>query len=470
MSARIWLVACFAVCFLVSGGVVAQERQTPQNQTEVLLSYAPVVKLVAPSVVNVYATTITQQAASPFANDPFFQRFFGNNSPLMQRRPKETQSLGSGVIVDAIGIILTNSHVVADATDIRISLADTREYEVDLLLDDPKTDLAVLRIRDTGGKSFPALEFANSDNLEVGDLVLALGNPFGVGQTVTSGIVSALARTGVQTSDYGFFIQTDAAINPGNSGGALVDMRGKLVGINSAIFTRSGGSLGIGFAIPGNMARIVAEAGAKDGQIIRPWFGALMQAVTTDIADSLGIDPPRGALITEIAKDGPADIAGLLSGDVIISLDSVAIGDPPSFDYRMATKPIGGEAVVEFVRGGKTRMAHVKLEPFPEDRFSLQAEISGNTRFAGVTAQVLNPVLAQELGLSLDTKGIVLVDVIAGSPAVRLGLRKGDVILELNGQKMTDLDRFGSLASTRPRAWQIVLRRGNQIIRSTVPG
>jgi len=470
MSARFGLVVTLVISLLVTGNIVAQERQVPQSQADVQLSYAPVVKLVAPSVVNVYATTITQQAVSPFANDPFFQRFFGNKGPLLQRRPKETQSLGSGVIVGSDGIILTNSHVVADATDIRISLADTREYEVDLLLDDPKTDLAVLRIRDAGGRTFPAIEYGNSDALEVGDLVLALGNPFGVGQTVTSGIVSALARTGVQTSDYGFFIQTDAAINPGNSGGALVDMRGKLVGINSAIFTRSGGSLGIGFAIPGNMARIVAEAGAEDGQIIRPWFGALMQGVNTDIADSLGIDPPRGALITEIAKDGPADDAGLASGDVILSLDGVAVSDPASFDYRMATKPIGGTAVVEFVRGGKSNVTSVKLEPFPEDRFSLQAEISGNTRFAGVVAQVMTPVLAQEMGLSLDAKGIVLVEVAPGSPASRLGLHQGDVILELNGQQMIDLDRFGSLASTRQRTWHIVLRRGNQIIRSTVPG
>ncbi|WP_299640854.1 trypsin-like peptidase domain-containing protein, partial [Devosia sp.] len=274
--------------------LAAEAKTVPATRTEVQLSFAPVVKSVTPSVVNVYATTISQQATSPFLSDPFFQQFFGGgDSPFMDSRPQKSQSLGSGVIVDGAGIILTNHHVVDGATDIRVATTDGNEYAVNLLLDDPKTDLAVLKVKDPKGGTFPALPFADSDQLEVGDLVLAIGNPFGVGQTVTSGIVSALARTGVESDNYEFFIQTDAAINPGNSGGALVDLQGRLVGVNTAIVSRSGGSVGIGFAIPANMAKLVAETGISGGALVRPWFGARMQPVTADLADSLGLGRAR---------------------------------------------------------------------------------------------------------------------------------------------------------------------------------
>jgi serine protease Do len=240
-------------------------RQVPQSQAQVQLSFAPLVKEVAPAVVNVYATTITQQSLSPFANDPFFSQLFGGNSPLFQSRPRESESLGSGVIIDPSGIIVTNSHVVNGATDVKVALQDGREFPVDVLVNDTKSDLAVLKVKGASDKNFPTLGFADSDQLEVGDLVLAIGNPFGVGQTVTNGIVSALGRTGIESSDYESFIQTDAPINPGNSGGALVNLQGQLVGINTAIFSKSGGSVGIGFAIPSNMVKAVAVA-AEQGQ------------------------------------------------------------------------------------------------------------------------------------------------------------------------------------------------------------
>jgi len=454
---------------LHSAPVVTQERQVPQSQAEVQLSYAPIVKAVAPAVVNVYVTTVTEQAVSPFANDPFFRRFFGNNSPLFRTRPRESQSLGSGVIVASSGIVLTNSHVVSNATDIRIVSNDGREYDVDLVLDDPKTDLAVLKVR-KADREFPAVTFGDSDALEVGDLVLAIGNPFGVGQTVTSGIVSGLARTGVQATDYGFFIQTDAAINPGNSGGALVDMNGRLVGINSSIFTRSGGSLGIGFAIPANMAKIVAEAGEAGTDLVRPWFGVALQDVTPDLADGLGIDPPRGALVTEVAEQSPAAAAGLRSGDVILGIDGFEIDDPRAFNFRLATKRVGGESEVSFIRGGAERTLMVALEAFPNDLYDQQVDISGNTRFAGITAQVMTPVLAEELGLPLDSEGIAIVEVAPNSPAAALGLQPNDVIISLNGQEMNDLDRFGRLASQRMQSWRIELRRGDQLISTTVRG
>lgn len=339
MSIRSLLWAGIAVAVLAVGGTLAfspwnapgqaqvalaqpvePTRAVPQNEAQIKLSFAPVVKQVSPSVVNVYATRIEQQQATRFANDPFFSRFFGQGQ--LQTRPRESQALGSGVIVDGSGVILTNRHVIEGATDVRIALSDGREFAVDIVIEDAQTDLAVLRVREPGGMVFSAIGFSDSDALQVGDLVLAIGNPFGVGQTVTSGIVSALARTGVESSDYEFFIQTDAAINPGNSGGALVDLEGKLVGINTAIYSQTGGSVGIGFAIPANMARLVANAGVTGGEIVRPWFGAKMQAVNSDIAQSLGMAAPRGALIAEVAPDGPAARAGFASGDVILSVDS----------------------------------------------------------------------------------------------------------------------------------------------------
>ena len=357
---------------------------------------------------------------------------------------------------------------MSGADDIRIALSGGREYPVTLLLDDPKSDLAVLQIDNANGKTFPALSFAESDNLEVGDLVLAVGNPFGVGQTVTSGIVSALARTGVETANFDYFIQTDAAINPGNSGGALVNLKGELVGINTAIFTRSGGSVGIGFAIPATMVRTVARAGENGGVLVRPWFGARLQEVTTDIADSLSIDPPHGALITEIAADSPAAKAGLQAGDAIVQIDGVDVDAPQGFDFRFATKDIGTTTKLTFVRSGQTYETDVAIAAAPKSGET--ADITGNTRFAGTTVEVLTPALAQEMGLPFDETGIVVSRVAEGSPADRMGLRAGDIIVAINGQRINEVGTFKSLVSTRTNGWQIVIQRDGQTIQSFVSG
>jgi serine protease Do len=443
-----------------------QERAVPQSQAEVQLSFAPIVKAVTPSVVNVYATTITQQSASPFANDPFFQRFFGGD--MFSQRPRESQSLGSGVIVDAGGIILTNHHVVAGATDIRISTSDGHEYPVERVLDDEKTDLAVLKVKDAKGAAFPAIGFADSDGLEVGDLVLAIGNPFGVGQTVTSGIVSALARTGVESNNYEFFIQTDAAINPGNSGGALVDINGRLIGINTAIFSRSGGSVGIGFAIPSNMARVVAEAGIAGGTLVRPWFGARMQEVSTDIADSLGLQTARGALITEVAPGSTAERAGFKSGDVILSVDGFAVAQPSAFDFRLATRQVGTQVRIVYFRSGKEASVDVGLEAAPGAGQAVA--ISGNTRFSGATVETVTAATAQELGLAFSAHGVLVREIAPGSPADDMGLRPGDIILSLNGRDTADAESFRSITDARPESWQIVLDRRGRTIRAVVGG
>jgi serine protease Do len=446
----------------------AETRQVPATRTEMQMSFAPVVKSVTPSVVNVYATTISQRATSPFRDDPFFQRFFGRGSPFSERRQQESQSLGSGVIVDAGGVILTNHHVIAGANDIRVSTTDGQEYPVDLILDDPKTDLAVLRVKDPKGVTFPALDFADSDTLEVGDLVLAIGNPFGVGQTVTSGIVSALARTGVESDNYEFFIQTDAAINPGNSGGALVDLNGRLIGINTAIVSRSGGSVGIGFAIPANMAKLVAETGIAGGALVRPWFGARLQAVTADLADSLGLGRPRGALIAEIARGGPADQSGFRDGDVILAVDGFDIEQPSAFDFRLATKAIGATAAVRFFRDGRTEDKTITLSAPPDA--GQPVTVTGNTRFSGTTAETVTPAVAQELGLPFDAIGVLVRAVEPGSPADDMGLRVGDLIVSLNGNRTDTAEAFARAAAGRPGLWRVVLQRGGRTIRAEVSG
>src|SRR3982074_1354076 len=321
MLIRSLAIICFSA--VVAPPALAQDRRVPSSSAELRLSYAPIVQRVQPAVVNVYAAK-TVQNRNPLLDDPIFRRFFG----VPGQQPEQMQrSLGSGVMVDASGLVVTNNHVIEGADQVKISLADKREFEAEIVLKDSRTDLAVLRIKD-GKEKFATLDFANSDELLVGDVVLAIGNPFGVGQTVTHGIVSALARTQVGITDYQFFIHTDAAINPGDSGGALVDMTGKLAGINTAIFSRSGGSQGIGFAIPANMVRVVVASAKSGGKAVkRPWLGARLQAVTPEIAETLGLRLPTGALVANVVANGPAARAGLTLTDLLagISVQAVAL-------------------------------------------------------------------------------------------------------------------------------------------------
>src|SRR6266436_5300530 len=340
---------------------MGQEVRVPSSAGEIRLSYAPVVKRVAPAVVNVYAARVVENRF-PMFDDPIFRRFFGGGSP----REQVQRSLGSGVIVDPAGLVVTNFHVIENADQIKVSLADKREFEADIVLKDLHSDLAVLRLKDTRER-FAAIDLGDSDALAVGDVVLAIGNPFGVGQTVTHGIVSAVARTQVGITDYQFFIQTDAAINPGNSGGALVDATGRLVGINTAIFSRSGGSQGIGFAIPANMVRVVVTSARGGGSAVkRPWLGARLQTVTSEIAESLGLKRPTGALVASLTAGSPAARAGLKTGDLITSIDGQEVEDPNAFDYRFATKSLGGSARVGIVRSGREAAITVALEPLPD--------------------------------------------------------------------------------------------------------
>src|SRR5450755_3745756 len=336
----------------------AQDRRVPASLAEIRLSYAPIVQHVQPAVVNVYAAKMVQNR-NPLLDDPIFRRFFG----VPGQQPEQMQrSLGSGVMVDPSGLVVTNVHVIEGADEVKISLSDKREFEAEIVLKDTRSDLAVLRLKGVQEK-FPTLDFANSDELLVGDVVLAIGNPFGVGQTVTHGIISALARTQVGITDYQFFIQTDAAINPGNSGGALVDITGKLAGINTAIFSRSGGSQCIGFAIPANMVRVVVTSAKSGGKAVkRPWLGARLQAVTPEIAETLGLKLPNGALVSSVVANSPAAKAGLKLSDLIVAIDGQAVDDPNGFDYRFATHPLGGTSQIDVQRGGKTVKLTIPLE------------------------------------------------------------------------------------------------------------
>jgi Do/DeqQ family serine protease len=441
----------------------AQDRRIPSSVAELQLSFAPVVKRVAPAVVNVYAARVVENR-NPFINDPLFRQFFG-----AVPREQVLRSLGSGVIVDPSGLIVTNYHVIEGASEVRVALADKREFDAEIVLKDEHSDLTVLRLKDAKER-FPVLEFANSDELQVGDVVLAIGDPFGVGQTVTHGIVSAVARTQVGISDYRFFIQTDAAINPGNSGGALVDVNGRLVGINTAIYSRSGGSQGIGFAIPANMVRVVvASARGGSAAVKRPWLGAKLQEVTPEIAESLGLKRPTGALVANLASDGPAARAGLRTGDLIVSIDGTIVEDPNAFDYRFATKPLGGTAQIGFFRQGKELVVPITLQTAPELPRE-EIEIRSRSPFLGATVANLSPALADELRLDLQSHGVVVVAVADGSTAQSIGLQRGDIVLSVNNQrieKSADLERVVRGGS---RLWRVLINRGGQQISATFSG
>jgi Do/DeqQ family serine protease len=440
---------------------IAQERRVPASAAELRLSYAPVVQRVSPAVVNVYAAK-TVQNRNPLFEDPIFRRFFGVPG-VPGDRPRVARSLGSGVIVDPSGLIVTNGHVIEGADEVKISLADKREFDASVLLKDPRTDLAILRIK--ANERLPALEFADSDALAVGDVVLAIGNPFGVGQTVTHGIVSAVARTQVGITDYQFFIQTDAAINPGNSGGALVDMVGKLVGINTAIYSRSGGSQGVGFAIPANMVRVVVTSARNGGQTVkRPWLGARLQPLTSEIAESLSLKRPVGALVASVVSDGPAAKAGLRPRDVIVSVDGQEVDDPNAFDYRFATRPLGGTAKVAVLRNGREHVVTIALQTAPE-RPRDEIVIRDRSPFLGARIANLSPALADELQLSTTSEGVVILDSDAGSYASNLGFQRGDIIEEVNGVKIERTRDLERIARDGARSWRIVIqRRGQRIV------
>jgi Do/DeqQ family serine protease len=443
-------------------------RQLPASQADVVLSFAPVVKKAQPAVVNVYASRTDRRPQNPLFDDPIFRRFFGEGGPGRPGGPT-ARSLGSGVLVDPAGLVVTNYHVIQGMTDVKVALADKREFDADVVLRDQRTDLVVLQLK--GGGNFPAMELGDSDALEVGDFVLAIGNPFAVGQTVTQGIVSALARTQVGISDYGFFIQTDAAINPGNSGGALIDMRAKLVGINSAIFSQTGSSIGIGFAIPVNMVKIVIAAAKGGGHAVRrPWLGASLQTVSKEIADSLGLERPAGALVADLTAGGPAAEAGLRRGDLITAIDGQTVDDPEGLGYRLGTKPLGGTASITLLRGGKESTAVIKLIPAPESPARDPVKLTGYSPFSGMTVVNLSPAVLEELSIRGVSEGVAVSDIEEGSRAAMVNFQKGDVILSINDHAIGTTRDLERAARSRTDYWKLTIARGGEIITTMIGG
>jgi Do/DeqQ family serine protease len=438
----------------------AQQAEIPSSQAQIDLSFAPLVKRASPAVVNVYTRKVVQEFSSPFARDPVFREFFG------MPRDNVQNSLGSGVIVGASGVIVTNNHVIDGADELKVVLSDRREYAAELVLADERTDLAVLKI-DTGGQPLPVLGYADTRDLEVGDLVLAIGNPFGVGQTVTSGIISATARTDVGVSDYAFFLQTDAAVNPGNSGGALVNMSGELVGVNTAIFSRSGGSNGIGFAIPAEMVRRVVDAAINEGMIVRPWLGLKGQSVSYDIAKTQGLERPVGVIVTEVYDDGPADRAGLRRGDLVLSIDAREVFDERGLKFLAATRSPGETSTLEVLRGGKQRSVSVRLAPPPGATEAERKLLQGRHPFTGAEVAELSPRLAEEIGRDPFDTGVLVTRILRGAYARRI-VRPGDIIVSVNGKATETLEDLNGVLSDGGSLWRIELERNGRRVQGTV--
>ena len=447
----------------IVSSTLADSLTVPVSNAEIKLSFAPIVRRTGPAVVNIYAQKVVEQRRGWMFNDPFFRHFFGDEFSFGggPKRNRIENSLGSGVIVRSDGIVVTNNHVIKDADDITVVLADRREFEATLLLKDKRTDIAVLRIN-TNGEKLSIIEFSDSNNLEVGDLVLALGNPFGVGRTVTSGIVSALARTSVGITDYRFFIQTDAAINPGNSGGALVDMTGRLIGINTAIYSRSGGSLGIGFAVPSNMVQTVVASAVSGKPLVRPWVSFVGKSVTADIANAIGLPRPYGVLVEEVYSNGPADLAGLRQGDVIMRIGDHEIEDGQALRFRLATRTLGDTVDLSIFRRGEVLVKQLELVPPPNLPPRNTTVLEGRHPLAGMKVANLNPALATELGIDSDAQGVIVLSIARNSPSARYGFRVGDVILKIEGKSIGSVQDLEKFILQPYSGWRLKLQRGGR--------
>ena len=436
-----------------------------QRDSKAVMSFAPVVKHVAPSVVKVFTTTQLKQSRMPFFDDPFFRRFFGDegqgdDTPRRRgsRNPKQ-YGLGSGVVVTKDGYILTNNHVVENADEIKVGLNDGRELPAKVVGSDSKSDVAVLKI---DASDLTPLPLADSDKIEVGDLVLAVGNPFGIGQTVTMGIVSATGRATLGL-DYEDFIQTDAAINPGNSGGALVDAEGRLIGINTAILSRSGGNQGIGFAVPSNLARTVMESLIKNGRVIRGFMGVGIQDITPSLARKFDLpEKMTGALVDEVTSRSPAEKAGIKIGDVITELNGKPVKDSRHLKLQVAELPPGTKVPVKVFRDGEQKGLEVVLKEFPKDatmgkREQDDNETGSSETLNGVTVGDIDAAARKQLGLPANVRGALVVQVEENSASYEAGLREGDVILEINRKPVRSGDDAVEL-SNKIKDKEILLR------------
>ena len=441
---------------------VEQELSVVADKKQGRLSFSDAVRKAAPSVVNIFSRRKIRERLSPFSNDPFFERFFGEDFSFFDiPRERVQSSLGSGVIVDATGLVITNYHVIEGAQEIEIVLHNQEQFEAQVGLADPKTDLAVLQIKHDG-RSFAPITLAGAHSLEVGDIVLALGNPFGVGQTVTMGIVSALARTGVSDSGLDFFIQTDAAINPGNSGGAMVDVEGRLVGVNTAIFTRSGGSLGIGFAIPVSMVERVLSSARTGDRMQRAWLGLHGQTLDGELAQSFGLGTANGVAVSEVYAHGPAERAGLQAGDIIVALDERPLRDWQDLRFRVASMPPEGAAEMTFWRNWRKLRTTFPLEKAPETPPRETTPLEGEHPLSGALVAGLSPALGEERNIDGLWSGVIILKTVGSSPAGRIGFRSNDVILSVNGKNVRRPGELKQQMENAGRFWKIILWRGGK--------
>ncbi|QQQ18466.1 trypsin-like peptidase domain-containing protein [Brevundimonas vitis] len=423
-------------------GVFAEtNRVTPGDAGSMKASFAPVVRTAAPAVVNISARGVQT------VRDPFWGQF-----------SQPTGSVGSGVIVRPEGVVVTNAHVIAGMSEIKVVLNDRREFSARVILADERSDIAVLQLEGVEER-LPTLSIDDREEQQIGDLVLAIGNPFGVGQTVTNGIISALNRTETGISDSGSFIQTDAAINPGNSGGALVDMDGELIGINTAIFSRSGSSSGVGFAVPASMVRQVVDSAVGGARaVVRPWLGIKGESVTAERARELGLERPRGLVVTGVYAGGPGARAGLREGDVITAVDGAEVNDQGGLNFRVGTRAPDTAVQVEILRGGRTQTLSARVQPLPGDADVARAVTIQQGALAGAQVLTLNPALADALGGDPFASGVIIGRVARGSYANRIGFQRGDIVVAVDGRPVTSTQALANLG----RGAEVTIQRGGQ--------
>ena len=450
-------------CLLLTGPAAAQQRQVPASPTDVQLSYSPLVKKVTPAVVNVYASrVIPQRPRLPF-EDPLFQEFFGGQTPYMPRERMQ-RALGSGVLVGAEGLVVTNNHVIQGMTDVRVSLIDQREFDADIVLTDAQSDIAVLRLRDGKG-GFPVLPLVELDFDRSGRYRACGRQPLRPRPNRDAGHSPAVRRVQKKGGEQAVYLQTDAAINQGNSGGALVDMQGRLVGINTAIFSKSGGSDGIGFAVPSSIVRLVLDAArAGDKVVRRPWLGAELQSVTREIAESLGLDRPYGALIADLDEGSPAAAAGLKAGDLVTAIDGVTIEDPPALTYQLTIRPLGGQTKLTVLRDAKPMTATMRVESAPETVPRDERVLDGNGPLNGAKVVNLSPAVSEELGIEGPARGVMISTLRAARSPRGPASRRAIGYWRLTTRRMESAKAVVEANAVKQKFWKITIQRSGQVL------
>ncbi len=447
-----------------SGYLPYPAPNVPRQIMETSKAFSEIVSAVSPAVVNISTTKVFKRDSEPLFEDPFFDFFRPFHDLRVPKKWKE-QSLGSGVIVSVDGYIITNNHVVEKSDEIKVTLLDKRMFKGKIVGADPKTDIAIVKI---DAASLPTIPWGDSEKLQVGEFVLAIGNPYGLSHTVTMGIISAVGRANVGIADYEDFIQTDAAINPGNSGGPLVNIMGELIGINTAIFSRTGGYQGIGFAVPSNMVRPLMNQLIQKGKIIRGWLGVTIQEMTPEISQKFGLEKSKGALVSDVAKGSPAEKAGILRGDIILEFNGKEVKDVASLRNMVSQTKVGSDVTIKILRSGKEYIVRLVIAELPRevaevvpDQMPDDSEIGALT---GLTVMGLTKEIARQLGFSKDEKGVVVVKVEPASPADEAGIKKGDIIKEIDRKQINNLEDYNRVASTTKRSETVLLfvARGNK--------